>query len=113
MQERDKLLFEGVSTAGGEAALGAPSGGAVTANAVTEGVSLVFRTLPQSKIRDFRQPPQGGGQGALRALSPRWDDTFSKSNNNFVLWVVWLENITKNPPVGDRKNNVICRQNSN
>ena len=46
----NKLLFNGVSTSGGEADLGAPSGGAVTANAVTEGVSLVFRTLPQSKI---------------------------------------------------------------
>ena len=46
----DTLLFSGVSTSGGEADLGAPFGGAVTANAVTEGVSLVFRTLPQSKI---------------------------------------------------------------
>ena len=55
-----KLLFSSASTAGSAAALGAPSGGAVTANAVTKGVSLVFRTLPQSKIIDFRQPPQRG-----------------------------------------------------
>ena len=40
------------------------------------------RHSPQSKIVDFCQPPQRGGQGARRALSPQRGDTFSISNNN-------------------------------
>ena len=80
------MLFSGACISGGEAALGAPSGGAVTANAVTEGVSLAFRTLPQSKIGSeepiFASPLSEGAKIAphrgARAKGPQFHHSTAK-----------------------------------
>ena len=85
------MLFSGACTSGGEADLGAPSGGAVTANAVTEGVSLVFRTLPQSKIGSeepiFASPLSEGAKIAPhrggRAKGPKFH--YPTSKQQFII----------------------------